>query len=208
MIVIQLEKNSKMFDLVQRSVFLCRSIHKSKHIVMKKALLLLVVILSMNDLLAKGFFPFNEVNKEWSIGIIGGYVGYGRGISNGAVGVSLAIKGFYAGVMGWPSSHENDMGVGKWSDKTSAVVHIGYQIPIVKNLRFIPVIGYAKIAYGTTDGSDYTISDSGVVHNKFSEKKSVSGLDFGGVAVVNIKKVNINLAFTKYSILGGIALEF
>ena len=67
------------------------------------------------------------------------------------------------------------------ADKTSAVVHIGYQIPIVKNLRFIPVIGYAKIAYGTTDGSDYTISDSGVVHNKFSEKKSVSGLDFGGV---------------------------
>ena len=164
---------------------------------MKKVLLLLVVILSVNDLLAKVFFPFKEVNKEWSIGIIGGYVGYGRGISNGAVGVSLAIKGFYADVMGWPSSHENDMGVDKWSDKMTTVVHI-----------FIPVIGYAKIAYGTTDGSDYTISDSGIVHNKFSEKKSVSGLDFGGIAVINIKKVNINLAFTKYSILGGIALEF
>ena len=169
---------------------------------MKKVLLLLVVILSVNDLLAKVFFPFKEVNKEWSIGIIGGYV------ANGAVGVSLAIKGFYADVMGWPSSHENDMGVDKWSDKMTTVVHIGYQIPIVKNLRFIPVIGYAKIAYGTTDGSDYTISDSGIVHNKFSEKKSVSGLDFGGIAVINIKKVNINLAFTKYSILGGIALEF
>ena len=127
-------------------------------------------------------------------------MGYGRGISNGAVGVSLAIKGFYADVMGWPSSHENDMGVDKWSDKMTTVVHIGYQIPIVKNLRFIPVIGYAKIAYGTTDGSDYTISESGIVHNKFSEKKSVSGLDFGGIAVINIKKVNINLAFTKYSI--------
>lgn len=48
-----------------------------------------------------------------------------------------------------------------------------------------------------TDGSDYTISDSGIVHNKFSEKKSVSGLDFGGIAVINIKKVNINLAFYK-----------
>ena len=67
---------------------------------MKKVLLLLVVILSVNDLLAKVFFPFKEVNKEWSIGIIGGYVGYGRGISNGAVVVSLAIKGFYADVMG------------------------------------------------------------------------------------------------------------
>ena len=96
-------------------------------------------------------------------------MGYGRGVSNGAVGVSLAIKGFYAGVMGWPSSHENDMGVDKWSDKTTTVVHIGYQIPIVKNLR------YAKIAYGTTDGSDYTISDSGIVHNKFSEKKVFRG---------------------------------
>ena len=45
----------------------------------------------------------------------------------------------------------------------------------MKNLRFIPVIGYAKIAYGTTDGSDYTISDSGIVHNKFSEKKVFRG---------------------------------
>lgn len=89
------------------------------------------------------------------------------------------------------------MGVDKWSDKMTTVVHIGYQIPIVKNLRFIPVIGYAKIAYGTTDGSDYTISDSGIVHNKFSEKKSVSGLDFGGIAVINIKKSKYKFGFYK-----------
>ena len=90
-------------------------------------------------------------------------MGYGRGVSNGAVGVSLAIKGFYAGVMGWPSSHENDMGVDKWSDKTTTVVHIGYQIPIVKNLRFIPVIGYAKYSCYTGGGAshegDFTASE-------------------------------------------------
>lgn len=89
------------------------------------------------------------------------------------------------------------MGVDKWSDKTSAVVHIGYQIPIVKNLRFIPVIGYAKIAYGTTDGSDYTISDSGVVHNKFSEKKSVSGVRFWWGGSRKYKKSKYKFGFYK-----------
>lgn len=30
---------------------------------------------------AKNLFPFKEVNKKWNIGLIGGYVGYGRDIS-------------------------------------------------------------------------------------------------------------------------------
>ncbi len=173
---------------------------------MKKIIFILVMILPMINASANRIFPFKEVNRKWNIGMMGGYVGYGKDISNGAIGVNLTIKGFYADIMGWPSSHENDMGIDKWSDKTSFAFHVGYQIPIVKKIRFIPIIGYAKVAYGTTDGSDYTISSSGV-HNKFFEKESISGLDFGGMAVINMKKINVNLAFTKYAIFGGVALE-
>lgn len=175
---------------------------------MKKLFLILIIMSTVLEVSAKNVFPFKEVNNKWNLGVIGGYVGYGKNISNGAVGISLTIKGFYADIMGWPSSHEHDMGVDKWSDKTSLVLHTGYQIPIVKSLRIIPIVGFSKVAYGTTDGSDYDISDSGTVHNKFSESKAISGLDFGGIVVINIKKLNINLALTKYTILGGIAMEF
>lgn len=175
---------------------------------MKNILLMLFIILAIIETSAKTIFPFKEVNNKCNLGIIGGYLGYGKDISNGGGGVSFTIKGFYGDVMGWPPSHEKDMGVSKWPDKTSVSLHVGYQIPILKCLRFIPVIGFTKVASGTTDGSNYTISSSGTIHNKFSEKESISGLDFGGIAVINIKKININLACTKYTILGGIAMEF
>ena len=90
------------------------------------------MILPMINASAYRIFPFKEVNRKWNIGMMGGYVGYGKDISNGAIGVNLTIKGFYADIMGWPSSHENDMGIDKWSDKTSFAFHVGYQIPIVK----------------------------------------------------------------------------
>lgn len=175
---------------------------------MKKILLLMMVIIPVVGVSANNLFPFKEINKKWNIGIIGGYVGYGRDMSNGAVGLSLTIKGFYADFMGWPSSHENDMGVDKWPDKKCNTVHLGYQIPIVKRLRITPVIGYAKVSYGTTDGSDYEFSNSGTVHNKYYEKENISGFDFGGIATINIKKVNINLAVTRFALFGGISLEF
>ena len=166
------------------------------------------MILPMVGMSAKDLFPFREVNKKWNIGIMGGYAGYGKNISSGAIGLNLTIKGFYADFIGWPGNHSKDMGVDSWSDKTCIAAHFGYQIPIVKSLRFIPIIGYAKVASGTTDGSHYNISSSGTVHNSFSEDKRISGLDFGGVAVINWKMININLAVTRYAIFGGIGIEF
>lgn len=175
---------------------------------MKKNLFLIMVIIPIINISAKNLFPFKEINRKWNIGLMGGYVGYGRDLSNGAVGFNLNIKGFYVDFMGWPSSHENDMGVDKWADKKCNIAHIGYQIPIVKHFRFTPIMGYAKVSNGTTDGSDYEISNSGTVHNKYSEKNNVSGFDFGGVTTINIKKININIAITKFALFGGIAMEF
>lgn len=175
---------------------------------MKKLLLGLIMILSMLEVSARTFFPFKEVNRNWNVGLMGGYVGYGKDLSSGAAGFNLTIKGFYANIMGWAPSHKNDMGVDKWSDKKCHLAHAGYQIPISKSLRIIPLIGYANVTAGTTDGSDYEFSESGEVHNKFTGEETVSGLDFGGVAVINIKMVNINLALTKYAVFGGVAIEF
>lgn len=174
----------------------------------KKLFFIFIMILTLSEVSASNIFPFKEVNKSWNAGLLGGYVGYGKDISNGAIGFSLTIRGFYTDYMGWYPTHEHDMGVGQWPGKQCTVVHTGYQIPIIKCLRFIPTIGYAKVAYGTTNGRDYTISDSGTVHNKFLEKEAVSGFDFGGIITINIKRLDINLALTKYAMFGGIAVEF
>ena len=98
----------------------------------------------MINISAQGIFPFKEINSKWNVGMMGGFVGYGRDISYGAVGINLTVKGFYADFMGLPPSRENDMGIKRWSDKSSLLVHVGYQIPITKSIRLVPVIGMQK----------------------------------------------------------------
>ena len=57
---------------------------------MKKLLLTIVCLLSISiKSVAVDFFPISEVNnKHYSIGLLGGYVGYADDLSSGAFGFS------------------------------------------------------------------------------------------------------------------------
>ncbi len=173
---------------------------------MKRTLFFLVMILSMITLSAQNDFPTRGANKKWNIGMMGGYMGYRGDYSSIALGFNFSYKGFYADLLGMSPLHEDDWGVSQWSDKTCFMAHTGYQIPITQKFRIIPIIGYASVSYGTTDGSNYHVSDSGI-HNSFSVSSSASGFDYGGVAVLNINMININLAVTKFAIYAGVAIE-
>jgi hypothetical protein len=175
---------------------------------MKKTILFLLFPFIIIDVSADNLFPFKEVNNKWNIGLMGAYAGYGKEITSGAFGISLTIKGVHANFMGLYPSHKDDVRVGEWSDKTCTLLHIGYQIPITRKVRIIPIIGYSKIAYGTTNGWDWEVDGSGNIDNNYLEKKSISGFDYGGIVVFNWKKLIINVALTKYTMFGGIGLEF
>lgn len=125
----------------------------------------------------------------------------------GAGGINLSIWGIYADVFFSPAAHTDDTGVDTWEDDQGIATHIGYQIPIRRWLRLIPVVGYCKVSEGETDGSDYYINDSGV-HNAFTANWSEGGVDFGGLMVLHFGIINIYLGGTTSSAYGGVGFEF
>lgn len=84
--------------------------------------------------------------------------------------------------------------------------HAGYQIPIVRSFRIIPVIGMAGVGEVTTDGSDYDFSGT-TVNNKVSTNLKYK-LDYGAHLVFRHRKLIVNVGATKYTVLGGLGLEF
>lgn len=148
-----------------------------------------------------------EANKKWSIGLAGAYMHFPNDITRGAVGVNLTIKGFYIDVMGWPSSHKDDVEYKKWKESTSSLFHVGYQIPIIKTVRIIPIIGFAKASTTATDGTDYSVGSSGIVDSQ-SSSTDASGFDAGSILCLNSKKVNFYIEVTQHLLGGGIGYQF
>lgn len=171
---------------------------------MKKVLL--VALFAIIALSGHAGLPFGEVNKRFNISVIGGYVGYHDPIHYGAVGASFTIFGFYIDAMGFPPLHGSDTRVDKWEDSRSFLCHVGYQIPISKAFRIIPIIGYSNISTGVTDGWDWSAGNSGV-HNKYEADHSISRFDYGGVIVFKYKKAVFNIGATRSCLYGGIGIE-
>lgn len=176
-----------------------------KHKFKCRIAVLLLFISTAHEICAKKIFPFNEVNKKWNISINGGY---NHSAKVGLYGFGLTIKGFHVTIGGTGSTHENDVNVGKWKEKSSAIIHAGYQIPITKVIRIIPVIGTSGAGEEITDGYDYNISHNGTIHNKTYNDIKYK-FDFGAHLVLNpYKKLIVNLAGTKYTLYAGVGFEF
>lgn len=171
---------------------------------MKKFLIL--ILFAVVSIYCRAAFPFSEVNNTWNISLVGGYVGYSDDINYGAIGVSVTIKGFYVDLMGFPAIHGDDVRVDKWDDKKSFLCHVGYQVPIIKSLRIIPVVGYSYISRGITDGWDWSAGGSGI-NNKYHSLQSISRFDYGGIVVLNYKRTVFSIGATRSCLFGGIGIE-
>lgn len=152
---------------------------------------------------------FKTANGKWSIGILGGVLGIYDNCSRGVAGINLTIKGVYVDFMGMGggSTHEHDVEVKIWKEKSVSCVHLGYQLPFTKGFRLIPIIGYYSSGHVTTNGWDWTIR-GGQIQNKTSRSIDSSGFDYGGVLVFNIKHINIYAATSRYMLYGGLAYQF
>lgn len=148
-----------------------------------------------------------EANKKWSIGLLAGYLHFPNNVNRGAIGGSVIVKGCYFDIMGWGSAHGRDVEVKKWNEDTSLAIHTGYQIPITRSLRFIPVIGYAKAGNTTTDGSNWSVGRDGIVNSQ-SSSTDASGLDYGGIVRIKVKNVNLFGGCTRFIYYTGIDIEF
>lgn len=170
---------------------------------MKKIILLLTVMIAGISANAQSLFPNTKIN----VSLLGGCTGYSQDISSFSFGMSATIQKVYVDFYGMPAKHHSDTGIDKWDDKKCYSFHGGYSFDVAKNFRLIPIIGYTKISRGETDGSDWGVSNSGI-ENKYNETASISGLDFGGVAVYDLNGFIIDVSATKYSLMAGIGVEF
>ena len=170
---------------------------------MKRINLLLTTLLISISAFATDWFPFKEVNHKWNISLNGGYNHVGK---VGLYGLGATVRGFHVMLGGTGSSHRNDMHVGVWKEKSSYLVHAGYQIPIVKSFRIIPVVGVAGVGEVVTNGYDYEFPNT-TVENKVTSSLKYK-FDYGAHLVFKHRKLIVNVGATRYTVLGGLGLEF
>ena len=150
---------------------------------------------------------FKTANGKWAIGIVGGGMGIFDDKARVVFGLNLTIKGVYLDIMGKGSSPKSEVRVDKWSESSGTVFHVGYQLPVTKGFRLIPIVGYYTLGKVTTDGYDWKATSSGI-SNKTSNSIDSKGLDYGGVLVFNIKHINFYAAGTRQTLYGGVAYQF
>lgn len=139
----------------------------------------------------------------------GGVAGLKTDYSQGGINISFTIKGFHADWCGWGDGedHKHDVNVGKWNSRSNMSIHFGYQIPLCKYVRIIPVIGIWSVGTTTTDGYDWTVNYNGIT-NKTTRSVEDKGFDFGAQVNAAYKKFYIFAEATRYSASGGIGIEF
>lgn len=151
---------------------------------------------------------FKEVNRKWALGIGGGVAGISTDYITGAMSFNITIKGFHADACIMPGEdHEHDVRVDKWTSDYYTSWHLGYQVPISRNIRIIPLVGFWTAGKSATDGADWTISGGQIV-NKTSKSSDASGFDYGVQLNFKAKKVLLYTNLTRYSACAGIGFEF
>ena len=176
----------------------------------KLTFLVLIMMLFYNvdaDAFSKGLFRETNI-KEKAFGLTLGIIGWQDDQPTAAIGFSLQFFGFYYDLMGLPIAHTDDIGTEEWVCDRSFATHIGYQLPITKTVRIIPIIGFADWGTATVDGVHWSIID-GHVHNETNyNPDGGDGLDYGGILVIHHKKWNFSAMYTNHSVILGAAITW
>ncbi len=167
-----------------------------------------------------------EVGKEWKLfdfsmnlkrlefGINAGQAGSFSNYADFALGANLLVDGFYLDFLTSEAQHRySRTSDTKWNDTVAWCINAGYQIPIFKWLRIMPVIGYAQTNDGITDASktiyDWSDESLDVYHPyKVTPGSRKHYLNYGGgLSIQPCKWFSINLIGTAHALYGGIAVD-
>ena len=174
---------------------------------MTLALCLFALCITDANAFSKGLFRETNI-KEKAFGLTLGVVGWQDDQPTPAIGVSFQFFGVYFDMMGLPAAHSNDVGTETWVDETSFAAHIGYQLPITRTVRIIPIIGAADCGTVTVNGAQWHF-ENGQIHNdtKYNGDGG-GGLDYGGILVIHHKKWNFSAAYTNHTVYFAAAITW
>lgn len=139
-----------------------------------------------------------ERNKNVSVGIQFGAVDQHNYTKMGfqTFMVNATCYGVYLDIGGWPRSHKEDVRIDKWDDECCFAFHLGYQFPVLKQLKITPIMGYYKHQSEYTDGNYWKIDNYGI-DNKFVVQDKLNGFDYGCNIQTDIKRFSILGTLTK-----------
>ena len=154
---------------------------------------------------------FKRVEAGFNIGQAGSFSEYARF----TLGANVLINGVYVDFLSADPEHKySPTSNTKWNDHKALCINAGYQFPILKWLRVMPLVGYAQTNDGITDASksywEYDEYSSTTTYHPYKVTPGTRAHYFnygGGISVQPCKWFSINAIATRHAIYGGIGID-
>ena len=162
-------------------------------------------------------FDFSLNASRMEAGITVGQVGSFTDRARFGLGAYAMYNGFYLDFIKAEPQHRYNgrLSEEQYNDNAAFSIDTGYQIPILKWLRIMPLAGYTQTNEGITDGTslnysydedggsswyhDYTVTPGSRLHY----------FNYGaGLSIQPCKWFSINLIASRYALYGGIGVDF
>ena len=160
-------------------------------------------------------FDFTLNASRLEAGITAGQAGSFTDRARFGIGAYVLFNGFYLDVIKADPQHKYYTHVTdeKWNDDCSFSINAGYQIPVMKWLRIMPLAGYAQTNEGVTDGSSLHMSFGDGTTTWYHDYDVTPGSRVhsfnygGGLSIQPCKWFSINLIATRRALYGGIGVD-
>ena len=180
-----------------------------------KRLLIIAALVAVAFSANAQVFDFSSNNNRYEIGVSIGQAGSFTQYANFAMGLSATIWGGYIDFIKSDAQHkyDNHLSDTTWNDSEAFSINLGYQIPILKWLRVMPLLGYSQTNEGITDGSTINISSSEGSGTMYHDYDVTPGsrkhyVNYGvGLSVQPLRWFSINAVVSGNAIYGGVWLD-
>ncbi len=158
-------------------------------------------------------FKTTNLKEKAAMGMLCGASGLQDNFGMFDFGFCLMVKGVYADFLVGLSKSLNttvyfpNTDIEEKHRRDSFLFHVGYQVPISRMIRIIPVFGYHNLSELSIDKSSWYMEDGNMRYKIKSETK-YKGVDYGAVLNIRVKEVSILTGITRHSLFAGICYVF
>lgn len=161
-------------------------------------------------------FDFSLNASRLEAGILAGQVGSFTDRARFGLGANVLFNGFYLDFLKAEPQHKYNgrLSEEQYHDTSAFSIDAGYQVPVVKWLRIMPLVGYTQTNEGITDGQslnyDYDEYGSRSWYHDYTVTPGSRRHYFnygGGLSIQPCKWFSINLIASRYALYGGISLD-
>ena len=180
-----------------------------------KRLIISLALLSVTVCAHAQIFDFSSNKNRYEVGLNVGQMAFNTQYARFGMGMNALAWGVYLDFNMTAAQHKFDRKFSdtQWNDDEFFNISLGYQIPILRWIRVMPLVGYAQTNEGITDASTINIKtgeESSSVYHTYTVTPGtrVHYFNFGGgISIQPLKWFSINFAFTRYAVYGGFAID-